>query len=154
MPLSLNSGAVTAKGLHRRLPQPYAGNARPNPYVVLPIDLQEANVVGDNLVPAPSKGCGQRRLAGTGLADKSDKTVRHSDDRRVKWDNSPLMAQHSEHGTEQKGADLAVVRCRCWIHNDLFAGPHKKSSCSWKFQQHLVSVVSSGVPSIAERCSS
>src|SRR5262249_17969905 len=121
MHLSLNPGAVTAKGLDRRLPQPYAGRAGPGLYVALTIDSQEANVVGDDLMPAPSKPCGQRRLAGTGLADKSDKTVRNIDDRRVKRGNSSLMAQHSERGTEQIGTDLAVVRGRCPVYQNLSA---------------------------------
>src|SRR5262249_50004979 len=104
-------------------------------------------------MPAASKACGQRRLAGTGLADKCDKTVRNIDDRRVERGNASLMAQHSERGTEQIGPNL-VVRGRCRVYHDLFAGPHKKSPCRWILQQNLLSIVSSGVLSVAERCSS
>jgi hypothetical protein len=151
MQLSLNPGATIAKDLHRRFPQPYLCNARPSLYVVVFTELQKANVVGDDLMPAPSKGCSQCRLAGTGLADKSDKTIRSVDGRRVKRDNSPLMAQHSKRGTEQIGTDLSVVGGRCWVYYDFFAGSHEKSACRWKLQQDILSVVSSGVLSTVER---
>jgi hypothetical protein len=121
MHLSLNPRAVTAKGPYRLLPQPYARNPRPSLYVLPCIELQKANVVGDDLMSALSKRCRQSRLAGAGPPDKHDNTIRNVDSRRVKRCNSPLMAQHAERTTQQMRTNLALVRPRRWIYHDLIA---------------------------------
>jgi hypothetical protein len=121
MQLSLNPRALIAKGPYRLFPQPYARNPRPSLYALPCSELQKANVVGDDLMSALSKRRRQRRLAGAGLPDKRDNTIRNVDGRRVKRCNSPLMAQHAERTTKEIRTKLTLVRPRRWIYHDLIA---------------------------------
>jgi hypothetical protein len=73
--------------------------------------------------------CGdQSRLASTRRPDKSDATVHNVDGRSVERRHSTLMTQHTEGSTEQVGTNLAVIRGRCGVYHDLFAGSHKKAA--------------------------
>jgi len=151
MHLSIDSRPAVAQGMHRVLPQANALNAGPDLYVSFALKLQEANVIGDDLMPALGQSGNQSRLPDAGRTDKRDATACEVNGRRVKRGNSSLMAQHSERGTQQVGTNFASVRGGRRVHQDFFAGPHKKAANSGKVEEYLSSVVSPDVLPIAVR---
>jgi hypothetical protein len=107
--------------------------------------LQEANVVGDDFVSALGEGRNQRRLARTGIANKRDAAMRNINCGCMQRRNSALMAQRSEYGAEQVCAYLILIRVRCQVHQNFFAGRQKKPANCRKIEQYLPSVVCSAV---------
>jgi len=123
MNLSLNSWAVKAKGSSRVLPEPDAANARPRLHVSISAQLQEANVVGDDLMSLLSEGCNECRLSSPGCTYKRDAAVRNVNGRRMKRRNSALMTERSEHETEQIGPHLIIICGRGQVYQDFSACP-------------------------------
>lgn len=67
-------------------------DAGPCLHISIFVQLEEANIIGDYLVRARGKGRNQCRLAGAGLADKSDTAARDVNRGRVERGNPALMA--------------------------------------------------------------
>ena len=109
MHLSLNPRSLVTQGVHRLLPQANALNAWLGLYVIFVVELQKANVVGNDFNSSPGQSRNQSRLASTGRADKGNAPVRKVNGRRMERRNSALMTQHPEGGTEQIGTDFAIV---------------------------------------------
>jgi hypothetical protein len=140
MDLSLNSWAVAFKGDHRVLPETNSPNAGPDPDSGLVAQLREANVVSDDLMPSRRQGSNQSRLPGTGLADKSNATVRNVNGGRVEGRESPLMAQHPKSSPEQINLDRVISGRRHRLDQNFVAVSHQKQSRFRKIEQHFLFV--------------
>jgi len=68
--------------------------------------LQEADVVGDDQVPAALEAGGEGGLAGAGVAEKCGDVARALDRAAVQREQAVLMAENAEDGAEQIGGDI------------------------------------------------
>jgi hypothetical protein len=78
---SLDPSAAAAKCGHSVLPQSDPIGAGPSPYFAVVVEVQEAKIIGYDLMPAPCQGGSQSRFTSALVADEGDATIRYINDR-------------------------------------------------------------------------